>query len=166
MISEIRGKWPYNCYIVGLCFQDFFKTECIILVYFPFSLITRCFVRIKVVQLYGRTDIAAAWKNSTFILSARQDFHFVVKLFTAVHALSIRVKKLISADEILLPRYMYLLTDFRGMLLNEMAPSYSKQIAFFYLNFGRDLSPPVCPRICYWDSYWPRLHTRSARSSL
>ena len=53
MVSEMGDKWPYNCWFVGCCFLNLFKTTCNILVYFPCSFFSR-----QVVQQYTCTDMA------------------------------------------------------------------------------------------------------------
>ena len=66
IVLEMGGKWPYNCCFVGCCFQ--FSIVCSILVQFPFSFFTICFVSIHVVHQYSSIDTIAAWKKSHFIL--------------------------------------------------------------------------------------------------
>ena len=91
MFCEIGGRWPYSCFLVGCCFHDLFKTARNILVQLPFSLFSRCFVRVHVVQPYSSTDTTTAWKNCRFSLSGRLDLHMTDNLFVADHAFAIRV---------------------------------------------------------------------------
>ena len=66
-----------------------------------------------------RTDTATAWKNCSFISSKRKDFHVVVNLWIAIHALPMRMLISLSVDEILLPRYMNWFINFRGLPFNK-----------------------------------------------
>ena len=65
----------------------------------------RCFIKIQVLQTYSSTN-TTAWKNFCFILSKKSDFHMVIKLSIAVHATFLRMLKLLSENEILLPKYV------------------------------------------------------------
>ena len=58
------------------------------------------FVSTHVVHPYSSTDSAIAREKSRFILSERSDFHMIHNLLV---------------DEILLPMYVNLLTNFRGL---------------------------------------------------
>ena len=65
------------------------------------------------------TVVLTAWKKSVFILSDR----------SAVNAFTRCMLTSLSIDEILLPRYVNLSTNFRGLPLRvEMAPSHLKHI--------------------------------------
>ena len=48
-----------NCF-VGCCFKDSFSTICSMLVWFPSSFSSMCFVKIRMVQPYSSTDTATA----------------------------------------------------------------------------------------------------------
>ena len=48
IVCEMRGRWPYSSCFVGCCFQDFFKRERNILVYFSPNFFFKCFVQVKV----------------------------------------------------------------------------------------------------------------------
>ena len=102
--------WFVICFL-ECCFKDLFKTACNILVCFPFSFFTRCFVKVQVVQPYNSTDMAIAWKNPHFISSERSYFLMTVSLSLAFHALPMHMLTMLSVDEILLPRYMIQSTD-------------------------------------------------------
>ena len=65
------GNWPYSGFFVGFCFQEFFKSVCNIIEYFPSSFFSIHFVRAKVVQTCSSTDTATAWKKFRFIPSER-----------------------------------------------------------------------------------------------
>ena len=58
------------------------------------------------VPSYSCTNMATAWVNSSFILSRGSDFHRVVNLSMAVHALSMHMLTSPSVDEILLSKYV------------------------------------------------------------
>ena len=105
----------YNCYFVGCCFQDLFKTA---------SFFTKCFVRYQVLQSYCNTDMKITWKNSHFILSGKSDFHIVLTCQWQ-SVLPMYMLRSLLVDVILLPRYISLSTNFRGLLFNEeIAPSW------------------------------------------
>ena len=115
-------KWPYSSCFIGCCFQDVFKTACSIFVLFLCSFLSKCFIKIQVMQLYNSTDnsrdMTAAWKNSYFLLSKRLDFYMVDNLLIAVHAFSMHMLTSLSFDEILLPRYLKWSTNFRDLSFN------------------------------------------------
>ena len=70
MVCEMRGKCPYNCYFIGYCFQDLFKTACSILVLYPFSFSFRLFVRTWVVHPYNSTT--TTWKKKNLFYQSDQ----------------------------------------------------------------------------------------------
>ena len=115
MVCEMSGKWPYNCYFVGCCFQDLFKTARSILMKFSYSLFLMRFVNVHVVHPYSSMNTATAWKESRFILSNRSDFHIIDILSIAVHVFTSLTP--LSVDEILLPRYLNSSTNFNVFLL-------------------------------------------------
>ena len=85
------------------------------------------FVRVKVVHPYSCTDTDITWKKSSFILSERSDFYMVDNLMIAIHVFSMRMLTSLLVDEILLPRYVNWLINFRGLPLKmNMDPSYLK----------------------------------------
>ena len=59
-----------------------------ILVEFPSNFLSMDLVKLQV-QPYSSTDTATVWKNSSFILSERSDFHVVIDLSIVVHVLSV-----------------------------------------------------------------------------
>ena len=85
MVCEMEGKWPYSCCSVRYCFQDLFKTVYSILVVFPSSFFSTCFISDVVVHPYNSTDTATAWKKSLLILSKRTDFHTIENLSIAMY---------------------------------------------------------------------------------
>ena len=113
-LTWMGGKWPYSCYFAGCCFQDFFTFARSNLVQFPSSFLSIRFVTIHVVHPYSYIDTAATWKKSRFILSNRSDFHIINGLSIAIHAFGRRISTSLSVDEMLLPRYVNLSTNFRG----------------------------------------------------
>ena len=52
----MKDKCPYNCCFLGYCFQDLFMTEGSIFVYFPSSFLSKCFIKVHMVQPYSSTD--------------------------------------------------------------------------------------------------------------
>ena len=71
------------------------------------------------VQLYGSSDTATAWKISRFILLKRSVFHMVDNLSIVVHALPLLMFTSLSVDEILPSRYMNWSTNLRGLSFNK-----------------------------------------------
>ena len=104
------------------CSQDLFKTAQSILVKFPSSFFSMCFVRIQVVHPYSRTNTETVWKKSCLIFSERSDLHRINNLSIEVCVFTRHMLTLLSVDEILLPRYVNWFTNFRGLPLKvEMA---------------------------------------------
>ena len=132
MICKIGGWLLSNCCFVRCWFQDLFKTAHSIVVLCPFSLFSICFVSIHVVHPYSSIDTAIASKKSCFILSDRSDFHMIDNQSIVVYIFAQYMLTSLSIDKILLPRYVNLSTNFRGLLLKvEMAPSCLKQMNCF-----------------------------------
>ena len=78
---------------------------------------------------YSSIDTTAAWKKSLFILLVRSDFNMINSLLIAAHAFTRCILTSLSIDEMLLPRYMNLSTDFRELPFRvEMAPSCLKHM--------------------------------------
>ena len=71
MVLGMEGKWQYNCCFMRCCFQDLFKTAWSIVVLFPYSFYPCVSLVSMWIHPYSHTDIATAWKNSTFIISDR-----------------------------------------------------------------------------------------------
>ena len=67
------------------------------------------------VHPYSSVETTAGWKKRRFILSVRSDFHMTDRLSITVHDFVSRVSMSVSVDEILLPRYVNLLTSFRAL---------------------------------------------------
>ena len=59
--------------------------------------------------------------ESYLILWGRLDFHMVVNVLIAVHACFLHILTSLSVDEILLPKYVKLCINFRGLLFNEIS---------------------------------------------
>ena len=118
MICERECKWRYSCCFVECCFQDLSKTACSVLFYFPYNFFSKHLVRVPVVHLYNSTNMATAGNKSHFIFSER-----------SVHTFPMCTLTLFSVDEILLPRYAYRSTNFRGFpFKEEMAVSCLKHM--------------------------------------
>ena len=63
------------------------------------------------------SSIAPTWKKSYFILSEGSDFYMINNLLIAVYAFPMCMLTLLSADEIMLPKYVKWSTNFRGLPL-------------------------------------------------
>ena len=98
MVCEMRGKRLNHYYFVECWFQDLFKTASSVLMYIPYSILSKHVLKFQVVQTYNSTNTAIAWKFSRFLLPERSNFSNQSK---AVHAFLKRM----------LIRYCY-----RGML--------------------------------------------------
>ena len=167
MFFEIGGKWPYSCCFVGyasricskqhaafLCSSHLAFSLCILLTFMWF------------IHTLVPTQPQLTQK-SRFILSGKSDFHMIDNLLIAFHAFARNMFTLLSVDEILLPRYVNLSTNFRGLpLRKEMAPSRLKQLnSVLFVFMWRPMVPAACCRLCNRDSARPSVFTRSARSS-
>ena len=99
-------------------------------------------------------DTNTSWKKSCFILSDITDFHMIDSLSIGVSTFVRRMLTLLSADEILLPRYMNLSTNFRGTSFRvKIAPSRLKHLYFVWFAFTwRPMPPTVCFRPYSWNS--------------
>ena len=126
------------------------KTACSILVLFLSSFSSMWFVSIYVVHPYNSIDTATAEKQYCFILSDRLDFNMIDNLSMAVHTFMRHMLTRLSVDEILLPRYVILSINFRGLPLQvEMAPSHLKYMNSVLFAFTwRPLPPAACSRLC------------------
>ena len=81
---EVSGHT--SAFFVGYCFQDLFKTACSILVWFPSSFFSMCFVSIHVVHPYSSMNTATTWKKYSFISLDRSDFYKIDYISIVVHA--------------------------------------------------------------------------------
>ena len=123
IVFVMGGRQPYNCYFVGCCHEGLVQYSsqhsCVIAVK-PFLL---HLVSVRVVHPYSSINTTAAWKNLSFILSVRFDFHMTDSLLIAVHAFVSRVLMSFSVDEMLLPRQVNQSTSFKGPPFSlEMSP--------------------------------------------
>ena len=109
----LGSMWPCICFFGGRFFQDLFNIACSILVQFLSSVFSIRLVSIHVVHSYSKTETSAAWKKLRLILPDKFDFLLLDNLFIAVHTFSSRILMLFSGAEILLPRYVNLITSFR-----------------------------------------------------
>ena len=125
-----------------------------------------CFVSIHVVHPHSNIDTAIALKKSYFILSDRSDFHMINNLSIVVHTFARHMLTSLSVDEILLPRYVNLSSNFRGLLLKvEMAPCHLKHTNSLLFAFMQMQMPPAaCSRLCSRDLAWAGVFARSNRS--
>ena len=130
MVHEIGGKRLYSCCFVGCCIKYLFEKAHIILVQFPSSFFSKYFVNIYMVHLYTSIDTSRTWNN----------FHFFSPCWNKISIWSITCQQLSTCllrhmlaslliDEILLPKYMNLSPNFRGLPLKvKMAHSCLKYI--------------------------------------
>ena len=84
MVCEMGGKWPYTCYFVGFCFQDFLCNTHLAFFFLSTSLKFRWYsYTIVLIQLpLGRIS---------FILSERLDFLMVHNLLIAVSVFPLQI---------------------------------------------------------------------------
>ena len=145
MAFEMGGRWLYNCYFVGCCFQDLFSIACSILAQFPSSFFSILFVSIHMVNPYNRIDSTAVRRKILFILSDKSDFHMIDDLSIVVHTFASHILRLFSVDETLLPGYVNLSTSFRE-------PPFSVEMSPFYIN--------TCTSLClhYHGDQYHLLH--------
>ena len=152
---------------MGCCFQDLFNMTHSILVQFPSIFFSIHLVSIQVVHPYSRIGMTTVWKKLHFMLSDRFDFHMINNLSIAVHAFASCVLISFSVDEILLPRYINLSTNFRE-------PPFCMEISLFWLKHmysilsaleWRTMQPAACSRLWSRDSAWVGVFARSSMSS-
>ena len=136
MVFEMGGKWLYSCCFVGFYFLDLFKTA--------WTILSLHFVSIYVVYPYRSIDTGTVWKNSHFILSDRSDFHMINNVLITVHTFTRHMLTSFSVDEMLLPMYMNLSNNFKGLTLKvEMAHFRSKHMNSVLLAFMCKAMPPA-----------------------
>ena len=111
----MENKWPYNYRFVECYIQDLFKTDRSILVQFPSSFFSMCFVSVYVVHLYSSMDTVTVWKKSPLILLDRSDLYLIYILSIAFHAFARCFMISLSVVEILLQRYVNWSINFRGL---------------------------------------------------
>ena len=126
-----------------------------------------CFVSVHVVHPHSSTDTATVWKNTCFILSDSLDFHIIDNLSITVHIFAVHLLISLSVDETLLPSYVNLSTNFRGLALRgEIAPPHLKHMYSVLFAFTwKSMSPAACSWLCSRDLTWGGVFARSARSS-
>ena len=122
------------------------------------------FVSVHVVHQCSSIDTATAWKKKNILLD-RSDFHMIINRSIAVHTFAKHMLMLFSVDEILLPRYVNLSTNFRGLPLRiEIAPSCLKHMYSVLFAFTkRPMPSAACSRLCSRDSAWADVFASSAR---
>ena len=123
--SYVNGHWDGRKVAVQLLFcqvllSGFFKTAHSILRQFPSGFFSVHFASILVVHPYNSLDSATACKKNSFsILLDRSDFHLIDNLSIAFSIFHRRMLTSLSVDEMLLPRYVKLSTNFRVLPLRE-----------------------------------------------
>ena len=118
VVCEVGGKWTYSCCFVGCCFQNLLKRR-----EAPLFSFQQAFS--PVISLKSKGCNHTAWKNSHFYF-IRLNFDIIINLSLAFHASSIYTLTLLSADKILLLRYVNWLANFKGLpfyVLIKMVPS-------------------------------------------
>ena len=92
----------------------------------------------------------AAWKKLHSVLLDSSDFHVIDNLSMAVHGFARHILMSLSVDEMLLPRYMKVSTNFREPpFRGKMSPSWLKHLHFILSAFTwRPLPPAACSRLC------------------
>ena len=105
MVIEMGCRWPYNCGFEGLARLAFSL--------YVLSASIWCI----------HIDTTAAWKKFCFILFHRSDFHKIDSLLITVYAFARRISMSFVEDEMQLPRYVNLSTNFREPLFRiKMSP--------------------------------------------
>ena len=152
MVLEIGGRWPYNCCLVGCCFQNLFSIACGILVLFLSSFFSICFINVQVVHSYGRIDTTAAWKKSCFILSDRSDFHMINNQLITVHTF-VRC--------ILMPfsyNFKYLIDTNNLYPIDTVSSNYSSLIIFMLYSFKYSYQISIICTQLYGVKYLKQLY--------
>ena len=98
----MRDRWPYNCCLVGCCFQDLFNVARSSLVQFSTSFFSRRLVNVHVVNPYSSMEASAALKKMRFILSDKFDLNVIDNRSIAVYAFASCILMSFSVDEALL----------------------------------------------------------------
>ena len=158
MVLEMGDRMPCSWFFVGCCFQDLFNIARRILVQFASSVLVEQPLRRIDIILFGKI---------TFYLSDRSDFHMIDIISIAVYAFAWRILMSFSVDEMLLPKYVSLSTNFKEtpfsverypFLLKHM---YSVLSAFTW----RPMPLAACSRLCSKDPAWLGVFARSVTSS-
>ena len=90
-----------------------------------------CFVSVHVVHPFSSTDTVTARNNLPFVLSDRSNFHMTDNLLMAFHAFALTS---LSVEEILLPRYVNLSNNFRGLPLRlDMSYLKTQTVLFAFM---------------------------------
>ena len=113
------------------------------------------FASIHMVHPYSSIDAVTAWKKLYFIFMDISNFHLIDNLPITVCIFTKHILISLSVDEILLPRYANLSTNFKGLPLRvEMAHSRLKYVH----------SCGGCVILGYTVRIWLGVFARSARS--
>ena len=111
----MRGRLSYSCCFVGCGIQELFKTAHSILDQFPCSFILYTFSLRPCSAPFSRMDTATVCKKSRFISSDRLYFHRIDNLSISYHTISMLMLTSLSGDEILLPKYVNVSTNFSSL---------------------------------------------------
>ena len=165
MVFEMGGRWPYSCCFVGgvasrICSKLHEAFLCSShLAFSPWTLLTFMWCIHTVVL-----DTATAWKKSCFLFSDRSGFHIIDNLSIAVHIFARHILSSLLVDEILLPMYVNLSTNFRGLpLCVEMDTSGLKHMySILFVFMWKPMPSAAYSRLCNRDSAWTGVFARSS----
>ena len=73
IVCEMRGKWPYNCYSVGCCFQHLLQIACSIL-----ALLTSSFFQLHSASCVGDLKFIKGIQKSGKVYSKHNFFLFIM----------------------------------------------------------------------------------------
>ena len=113
MALEMGGRWRYSYCFLRCCFQDFLNIARGILVQFRCSFLSVFTKSASMWCLHIMELTRPLLGKMRFISSDKSDFYIIDYLSIAVHAFAIHISMSFSVDETLLPRCVYLFTNFR-----------------------------------------------------
>ena len=155
MVLEIWGTWLYSYCFVRCFFQDLSITAGSILVQLLSNFFSLHFVSVHMVHPYSTMDTTAAWKKLHFILSDRSDLHMTDSISIAFYAFASHVLMSFLVDEILLPRYVNLITSFKEAPFSvEMSPFWfwlKPMYPVLSALTWRPIPLAAFSRLCSWD---------------
>ena len=147
--------------------EGLFKTASCILVKFPSSFFTICFVTVHIVHLYFSLEAYPARKVPHFILLERLDLQTIDMLPVAFHTFDWYLLKSFSIDVMLVPMYLNGSSNFIGLPITvEMAWFYLKQLlSVFLVIILMPMLPAACAMLCWKDFTWAGVFAKRAWSS-
>ena len=130
------GKWPYISCLVEFCVQNLYITMHRILVLFTSSFFSMHLVSVQVVHPYSSFTQPQLERNPMLFCRRDQIFYMINNLLIVFHTFVTLMLTSFSEDEIWLPRYVNLWTNFRGKPLRvEMPPSNFKYVNSVLFSF-------------------------------